>query len=118
MPMMEVPEILKPCPVCGEEHDGVNDSSIRWNGANWEHKSTEAHPQVGHHVMRAGVPEEKEHKMDLIVIEQHISALENGIPNEPRKFDIHSLADEVEGVENSLAKLNHDIRQKIERLEE
>lgn len=40
--------IIGECPECGEELTG---GSVRWNGQYWEHKSSEAHPQAGHHAM-------------------------------------------------------------------
>lgn len=47
------------CPECGEELTG---GSVRWNGRSWEHKSSEAHPQAGHHVM---APEKQERGISL-----------------------------------------------------
>ncbi|PSQ44456.1 hypothetical protein BRD17_04010 [Halobacteriales archaeon SW_7_68_16] len=34
------------CSICGEE---MTPGAIRFNGCAWEHKSSEAHPQAGHH---------------------------------------------------------------------
>jgi hypothetical protein len=44
----EIPDEFDPCPQCGEELTG---GSIRWNGFAWEHKSSDTHPQAGHHIM-------------------------------------------------------------------
>lgn len=41
----DCPEV---CLQCGEP---IEPGSVRWNGRNWEHKSSDAHPQAGHHAM-------------------------------------------------------------------
>ena len=40
------------CPICGEE---MTPGAIRFNGRAWEHKSSEAHPQAGHHQISEAV---------------------------------------------------------------
>lgn len=44
----QIPDEWDPCPQCGEN---LIPGSVRWNGTKWEHKSKEAHPQAGHHIM-------------------------------------------------------------------
>lgn len=40
------------CPICGEE---ITPGAIRFNGRVWEHKSSEAHQQAGHHQISEAV---------------------------------------------------------------
>jgi len=43
------------CPICGEE---MTPGAVRFNGRAWEHKSSEAHPQAGHHQISETVDED------------------------------------------------------------
>ena len=54
------PELPETCPHCGEEIEGQNDTSVRWNGQQWEHKSSEVTAQAGHHIIRKEDVEEME----------------------------------------------------------
>lgn len=56
------------------------------------------------------------HVEDLNTIQEDLGQIIKSIPNYPRRFDIQSLGDEVEGLDSSLVKLRSDIQDRMEEI--